>query len=239
MMMGNELVLYAKGKVGTPYFYGSKMSTLTESFMETMHRMYPKTVTSIYMRKARNKGMVGQICTDCSGLISGFTKKYLGSAQLYSQAYARLNVSDWKKWASGVVVWRQGHCGVFFMDGNKPKVIEAKGINYGTVISDFKEKDWTAGLTFSWITYIYPEAVETSYKKPNPYLEPLNNLKKGDKGVGVKWLQYELTEAGYNIAIDGDFGRKTDKALRDFQTSSKLVCDGICGKITRSALIAS
>lgn len=235
-MTGNELVEYAKRKVGTPYFYGSKMTILTETFMNTMHRMYPKTVTSAYIRKARNMGMVGKVCTDCSGLISSFTKKALGSSQLYSQAYARLKPSEWKKWANGVVTWRQGHVGVFFMDAGKPMVIEAKGINYGVVISEFKEKEWTAGLTFEWMSYMYGAPATVTYKGPNPYMEPLNDLKKGAKGVGVKWLQYELSEAGYTLAIDGDFGRKTDKALRDFQTSCKLVCDGICGKKTRDAL---
>ena len=237
-MTGNELVIYAKGKVGTPYFYGTKMQELTEYFMQAMHEMYPKTVTTLYMAKARNKGMVGKICTDCSGLISGYTKKILGSAQLYSQAYARLSVKDWRKWANGVVCWRQGHVGIFFMDAGKPKVIEAKGINYGTVISDFKEKDWSYGLTFAWMSYVYPEAAETSWRRPNPYAEPVYNVRKGDTGEGVKWLQFELNEAGYSLAIDGDFGRKTDKALRSFQTSSKLVCDGICGKKTRAALKA-
>ena len=237
-MTGAKLVEYAKTKVGTPYFYGSKMSVLTETFMQTMHRMYPSTVTSLYILKARNKGQVGKVCTDCSGLISGYTKKMLGSSQLYSQAYTRLNIADYKKWASGVVCWRQGHVGVFFWDGASPRVIEAKGLNYGTVVSDFDKTKWTCGLTFSWMTYVYAENVagNATWKKPNPYCEPMALLKKGSKGEGVMWLQFELNEAGYKLSIDGEFGSKTLKALKDFQTSCKLVCDGICGEKTRAAL---
>ena len=43
----------------------------------------------------------------------------------------------------------------------------------------------------------------------------------------------------YNIAIDGKFGNGTLKALKDFQASSKLTVDGMCGPNTRRALIAA
>ncbi len=36
----------------------------------------------------------------------------------------------------------------------------------------------------------------------NPYAEPTQVLKKGSKGEGVYWMQYELREAGYEIALD-------------------------------------
>jgi len=59
MKNGIGLVDYARSKVGTPYFYGSKMKALTETFMAQMHKMYPSVVTLIYMAKARSKGQVG------------------------------------------------------------------------------------------------------------------------------------------------------------------------------------
>lgn len=70
----------------------------------------------------------------------------------------------------------------------------------------------------------------------NPYTKPKVNLKKGSKGVGVKWLQFELNKRGYNLTIDGDFGTKTDKAVRDFQKKNGLTVDGIVGKNTRNKL---
>ncbi|HBK02499.1 MAG TPA: hypothetical protein DDY77_05685, partial [Clostridiales bacterium] len=61
MKTGNELVAYAKNRLGTPYFYGAKIpeGVLTENKMSTMHAMYPKVVTTSYMAKARRKGQVG------------------------------------------------------------------------------------------------------------------------------------------------------------------------------------
>ena len=45
-------------------------------------------------------------------------------------------------------------------------------------------------------------------------------------------LQQLLREAGYDIAVDGDFGSKTDSAVRDFQEKHKLVADGVVGPKT-------
>lgn len=238
---GIGLVDYARSKVGTPYFYGSKMTVLTETFMAQMHKMYPSVVTLIYMAKARSKGQVGKVCTDCSGLIGGYRGKQIGSAQLYQTAYTRLPINEWEHFANGVVLWRSGHVGVFFWDGNTPKVVEAKGINYGTVISDFDKNKWTNGLTFSDIEYVYEVnlAGQSTWKQANPYDAPTRTLYKGCKGEDVRWLQFELNEAGYKLDTDGSFGSKTLKAVKAYQASCKLVVDGRVGPATRAALKAT
>ena len=78
-----------------------------------------------------------------------------------------------------------------------------------------------------------------TYKIANPYTEPTRTLKKGCTGQDVKWLQYELVEAGYKLTIDGDFGKNTNSALLKFQKSAKLEQDGKCGPATRKALKAN
>ena len=52
-------------------------------------------------------------------------------------------------------------------------------------------------------------------------------LKKGSKGDEVKVLQKAL-----NVTVDGDFGPKTDEAVRHFQRMHDLVADGIVGAMT-------
>jgi N-acetyl-anhydromuramyl-L-alanine amidase AmpD len=61
-------------------------------------------------------------------------------------------------------------------------------------------------------------------------------LRLGSKGTEVELLQALLTQRGFPVAIDGDFGPKTDKALRDFQKSAGLEPDGIAGNLTFAAL---
>ena len=75
-------------------------------------------------------------------------------------------------------------------------------------------------------------------KTGNPYQTPDKNVRKGMKGDCVRWVQYELTRNGYQIVVDGIFGPKTDRCVRDFQLQRGLSVDGIVGPITRKALQA-
>jgi len=239
VLSGRGLVEYCISKLGTPYFFGAKMEILTNALMAAMHQRYPGTVTDKYMTKAKQKGQVGKENTDCSGLPGAYRGKQLGSAQLYQTAYTRLSVNEYKKWADGVICWRSGHVGVFAKIDGKYYVLEAKGIDYGVVQSVFDPNKWTCGLTFSDIDYSYEAPVEEKvWKGDNPYKEPTMNIKRGMKGEGVSWLQWELKEAGFDLKIDGDFGPITGQALRSFQASCKIECDEICGPITRKYLKA-
>ena len=66
----------------------------------------------------------------------------------------------------------------------------------------------------------------------------LELLKSGCKGDSVKALQILLNGFGYNCGtVDGDFGSKTLKAVKQFQLAKKLVGDGIVGKATWTALL--
>jgi len=72
-------------------------------------------------------------------------------------------------------------------------------------------------------------------------------LKKGSKGDPVKYLQTLLKRLGYDLGttgpnkdgIDGDFGARTDLAVRAFQQSAGLSVDGIVGKKTWDRLEAA
>lgn len=236
---GQELAKFAESKKGTPYVYGAKGADgkFTQSKLNWLAANYPKMFTSTYLRKIATKGLVGKVCTDCSGLISWYTGKVLGSSQMYSTAYARLPISQWQKFAVGTVVWKSGHVGVYLGNG---LVAEAKGIDYGTVISKIGDVNWTYGLTFSYIDYTIDTPIaseDITYKGTNPYTEPKVTLRKGNRGNDVKWLQWELVEAGYSITIDGSFGMNTQTALKKFQQSAKIEVDGVCGPATRKALI--
>lgn len=72
----------------------------------------------------------------------------------------------------------------------------------------------------------------------NPYKKPTILLRKGSKGEGVKWLQYELNKHGYGLKVDGDFGNLTLAAVRQFQSKHNLVRDGVVGPKTIGALMS-
>ena len=63
-------------------------------------------------------------------------------------------------------------------------------------------------------------------------------LKKGSKGDSVKLLQELLNKHGFNLTVDGDFGNKTEEAVKQFQKHLNLTVDGIVGSKTFEALQA-
>jgi hypothetical protein len=63
-----------------------------------------------------------------------------------------------------------------------------------------------------------------------------DNLRKGDSGWCTNALQLSLKQAGYKLAVDGEFGPGTDAALRYFQGVYGLEQDGIAGRQTREML---
>lgn len=74
----------------------------------------------------------------------------------------------------------------------------------------------------------------------NPYREPAALVKKGDKGIIVKWIQWHLVRKGYLpwYEIDGDFGDKTKNAVLAIQKDNKLEIDALVGAKTRAVLKA-
>ncbi|MBK6531066.1 MAG: peptidoglycan-binding protein [Deltaproteobacteria bacterium] len=61
-------------------------------------------------------------------------------------------------------------------------------------------------------------------------------LERGSEGRSVRVLQEALVEAGYEIDVDGDFGRATEQAVLAFQEANELDMDGVVGPNTWAAL---
>lgn len=63
-------------------------------------------------------------------------------------------------------------------------------------------------------------------------------VRKGSKGAVVRQLQQALNRAGAKLTVDGDFGGKTEAAVRAYQRKYKLTVDGVVGPATWAALLA-
>lgn len=61
-------------------------------------------------------------------------------------------------------------------------------------------------------------------------------LRNGSRGLAVRNLQAALTLAGFAVAVDGDFGEQTERAVAAFQRRAGLVDDGVAGPKTLAAL---
>lgn len=235
-LTGRGLAAHAISKLGTPYVYGAKgiNGIFTRVFLSALIFAYTMIFTNIYITKAQR--LIGKVCTDCSGLISWYTRKNIGSYQMYSTASKRGLIKDINKAPIGAVLWKQGHVGVYIGNGY---CIEAKGIDYGTVKTKISDTHFTHWLLFE--DYIdYDDVIaETTKKQPNPYKLPKLTVIKGMAGEDVKWVQWELVESGFNLKITGICDILTDKAIREFQQSCKIKVDGKVGPDTRKSMIAA
>ncbi|MGA9382109.1 MAG: peptidoglycan-binding domain-containing protein [Phormidium sp.] len=60
----------------------------------------------------------------------------------------------------------------------------------------------------------------------------------GSKGKDVVYLQQLLNKKGYSLKVDGDFGKRTEEAVKNFQKRRGLKVDGIVGPATWNALLS-
>ena len=65
---------------------------------------------------------------------------------------------------------------------------------------------------------------------------PTATLRRGDRDNDVRILQRALRTAGYDLEIDGIFGRITQECVKSFQATHGLARDGIVGPLTRGKL---
>lgn len=70
----------------------------------------------------------------------------------------------------------------------------------------------------------------------NPYPVPVKILRRGMRGMDVKWLQWELDSMGYKLTVDGCFGPTTEKVVKTYQLGHGLIVDGIVGPKTIASL---
>ena len=77
---------------------------------------------------------------------------------------------------------------------------------------------------------------ETEMVKPVSLTVP--QLSKGSKNAAVEAVQAILNIRGYACGtVDGDFGSKTDSAVKKYQANKGLVADGIVGAQTWGKLL--
>ncbi len=129
---------------------------------------------------------------------------------------------------------------------DKGVVVSRLRPNIGEIGWQYSSKGKITGISGNvdmdeWYGNLY--ATSSTNKTQNPYRDSGKVLKYNRWLVSVvredvRWMQWELREAGYQLQIDGKFGAKTDLALRSFQAVYGLKVDGKCGVATRSAMIA-
>lgn len=79
----------------------------------------------------------------------------------------------------------------------------------------------------------------TIYTAQPAATDPVHDmLRRGETGEDVRLAQAALDRAGFAVALDGDFGPWTERAVKAFQASKGLTADGVIGPQTWAKLLA-
>ncbi len=138
-------------------------------------------------------------------------------------------------------------------------LVVLKGTNMPAVLNegafvDTKEdvEDWNENHELKKLGEAYAKAAaeclglketkeETKVEDKGEVKISLDVLKKGSQGEQVKALQRMLHDMGYELGfnkpVDGDFGSKTETAVKLYQGKNKLEADGIVGEKTWNKLL--
>jgi putative peptidoglycan binding protein len=88
-----------------------------------------------------------------------------------------------------------------------------------------------AALVFAWV----PVPGDAARRGRAPSVARGNGL-RARPSVRVRAAQRSLRRLGYHLGVDGRFGRRTERAVRRYQSRHGLRVDGVVGRATRRAL---
>ena len=144
------LVDFAKSKLGTPYVYGMKGDVLTAKKYDQLKILFGPLVWESDRKK------IGQVCVDCSGLISWGTGIYRNSQGYHDTAEKVFPISTVNQAPAGAAVWCTGPIGIYLGRG---EYIAADGSRYGVRIASVKNSPFTHWFLLKDIEYKEEEMV--------------------------------------------------------------------------------
>ena len=257
MKTGEGLALFAEKAAAakTPYIYATFGQILTERKLSEVRRLYPDRMSEKRYQYARDH-YVGKRTNDCYGLVKRYkwsggdaenpslddTPIYDGKTDVnantaYSKATVKGKISEIPE-VRGLIVWKSGHVGVYLGGG---RVAEARGFDYGTVITKLSDRPWTNWFQDVGINYD---------KKPTPgkdkamiELQILEKKTPTMKGPNVLVFQSMMNtlhitdDSGKELVEDQSFGGKSKQACIRFQKKVGIPATGIVDQLTWNKLL--
>ncbi len=189
MLKASTFVEWLRSKAGLGYVYGSFGQIIDIAFLKQVDKMYGSIMGYGYFQRngdyklGRCARWLGKVAYDCSGLIKAGRKELTGvwkdlSAQgTYDSCLQKGKLTSVLLPGTAVFMYqanrgRMVHVGIYIGNG---EVIEARGVDYGVVVTKLSSRAWTHYGTLSWLHY------DLSDKGLNI---DANNKKDNDSGDG-------------------------------------------------------
>ena len=148
-MKAVDFVQAVQKQVGNGYWYGCYVRQIgTEALLASKAKQYPNVYSAAYISASRK--WLGKPVTDCVGLIKGtvwqadFMGRYQSASDLsangmYAKCAVRGPIATIPE-KPGLVVWKDGHIGVYVGNG---VVVESRSVEWGVVRTFLKDRPWT------------------------------------------------------------------------------------------------
>jgi hypothetical protein len=168
LIKASQIIAWIKKHVGDGYVYGSIGQTCTVDLLKSLQTQYGASMGEGYYHKAGDytKGRCGKwlgkwVC-DCSGLFKAARKDIDGtwndvSAEGTYDQCSRRGTTKSMPLMPGCTVYmynkakgRMGHVGMYIGGG---QVIEARGVDYGVVITKLADRAWGYWGQLEWLEY--------------------------------------------------------------------------------------
>lgn len=207
------LACYALNMVGKHYVLGTNCRVLTNDTYNNLMKSKSQAVQKWLARENRKavvKSWIGQVVTDCHGLIEGYlnddnengvVERGEGTFDTYAddmfnQAKEKGNIKTIDKYMPGICVRYKGHVGVYIGNG---KVVEARGFDHGVCVTKLTNRPWTHWYKHPLISY-------------DPKVSmPAHDIIKTSPFEDIIWLQWRV-----GAIADGQYGPKTAQAYKAF-----------------------
>lgn len=127
---------------------------------------------------------------------------------------------------------KMAHAGMSMGDGNGGAIHCSTTVKHGNVFTDNPK----------WTHWGIPRGLYTTEELRKAGITVQNDdnmptLRRGSQGDEVADLQMLLnSKYGYDLEVDGNFGKATEAVVKDFQSKHGLTADGVVGKKTWKTL---
>ena len=206
-----ELVQFAESKIGTAYVYGMKGTVMTQSDYDRLKKAYGDYVWD------SDRNMIGQVCVDCSGLISWATGIIRNSQGYHDTAVSVHPISTVSQAPIGAAVWQKGHIGIYTGNGT---YIAADGSAYGVRRNSLSKASFTHWFKIVDIDYVEQgdeEVVERSKIIVEGQEMPVERILKDGSNY--------IKATDFSSAMGLEIGHKGNVATFDTETS-RIMVDG-------------
>ncbi len=249
-----EKWLRRQAELVRPYWYGTYYLDCTRELLDKKRAQYPEHYGEGRMARYLRDIANGQICGDCvNGAIKGAVWSELGTRKPVYKSHGCPDTNadgmfqrckDWgMDWGgisslpdeAGIAVRMSGHVGIYVGNG---EVVEWRGFAYGCVLTKLSERKWVHWYRLPWVEYV--SGGSASKDDEQPILLGARVLRRGCTGEDVRSLQKELLALGYPMekyGADGEYGKETETAVRQFQKAVQIAQDGIYGEQTHGVLM--